>query len=151
MMTRENNEVQYPTYSDITHWIFECNRYLFLAKVHRKDSTVEPEMSGDPVAFVNKLLTSKKMSQNGSNVQYKLKFQKNQSEEYLFPKVIELPLDISEEDVLALDKTIKNIKLKNWDDLDDDKIIHAQGILLKYLNKIDDEINKETNTFSKCY
>jgi hypothetical protein len=149
-MIHENDGGEYPTYSDITHWIFECNRYLFLAKVHRNDSTVEPEISGDPVAFVNKLLTSKKMSQNGSNNQYKLKFQKNQTEEYLFPKVIELPLDISEDDVLILDKTIKNIKSKNWSEIDDNIIIRAQGILLKYLNKIDDEVNNDTNTSSKC-
>lgn len=149
-MSNDEDSEQFPTYSDITYWIFECNRFLFLAKVHKNDPSVDLK-SGDPIVFVNKLLTSKKMSQNGSNIQYTLKFQKNPKDDDLFPKVIELPINIPENDVAELTLTLKNIKSKNWKELEDDnKIINSQKILLNYLNQLDDAVNKEINNLPKC-
>jgi hypothetical protein len=142
-------EIQYeniPNLSDITSWIFECNRFLYYAKIHLDDPTFKMKFSEDPIIFVEKISTICKMSEDGSEAENTLLLLEPREKNRKIPSKHEIKIGISDKKIAELFKTINLIKLGEWNKLTPQKIEACQKILLNFFNDLKREIAKIHST-----
>jgi hypothetical protein len=142
-------EIQYeniPNLSDITSWIFECNRFLFYAKIHLDDPTFSMKFSEDPVIFVEKISSICKMSDEGEETENTLLLLEPREKNRKIPSKQEIKIGISDKKIAELIKTINLIKQGDWDKLTPRKIEMCQKILLNFFNDLKKEIAKIHST-----
>lgn len=122
--------------NEITHWIHECNRYLFLAKVHLKDPSVHPQINGDPINYIETILNLGKVSPEEEVTLHKLLLQEpgEESAIVLLKDSIEFKVDITEDKILNLKQIFEKISLEMWKDIELEDIQYSQKILLELLN-----------------
>lgn len=122
------------SHADVRHWIHECNRYLFLAKVHLDDPSVHPIIEGDPINYIDKLIN---VSQIDIEEESQMKFLIDRSEKEstaVSPKeIVNFEFDLPNGEISNLRQTFEQISLNVWDDIRLDKIEHAQKILYTLL------------------
>ena len=123
--------------NDCTHWIHECNRFLFLAKVHLQEPSVTPQISGDPINYIETIINMSNIRKEGIPAT-KLLVQ-NFGEESTAIDItaeIEFKIDVPTEEVSELKATFEKIHAGNWMDLDRTKIEKSQEILYNLLKSI---------------
>ena len=126
--------------NDVTFWIYQCNLYLFLAKVYKIKHITKPEINGDALEYIEKLSKITKMTQKGQGSTKKLLLvgpMSNFSNNYC---EYDLNISFPESELNEISQTIIKINNDDWDDVDVNGIEKSQAILLKILKKIKAEV-----------
>lgn len=121
--------------NDITHWIHECNRYLFLAKVHLKEPTVHPQIAGDPVHYIETIFNLGKVSPEEEMTSHKLLLQEPGEESTIVSvkDTTEFKFDLSRDEISQLKQMFEKISSKNWEEIELKDIERSQKILCDLL------------------
>lgn len=105
------NEIQLVDY---IHRIHECNRYLFLAKVHiAGNESVIPKIDGDPISYIETIV-------NVDNINTK----------------VPIKIKLSHKEIQQLRVIFNRIKNNDWHSLEKNNIEKAQEILLRLLDNV---------------
>ncbi len=131
-------------FNDITHWIHECNRYLFLTKIHLIHPSVFPEISGDPINYIETIINLGNVSSEEEASSPKLLLHEPGEEPTIISlkDSIEFKIDLSPEKISYLKQTFKNISSKNWGEINQDNIESSQQILYELLLLIKKGVNE---------
>ena len=123
---------------DCAYWVHECNRYLFLAKVHiKEDKSVIPKIDGDPLNYIDIIINISNIKTDDISDTHKLVVDRPGEEAaILISREFKLEIDLSEEDIQYLRKIFSDIVNSNWNDLEIGDIELAQGILYRLLRSI---------------
>ena len=122
------------SHADVRHWIHECNRYLFLAKVHLDDPSVHPIIDGDPINYIDKLINVSQIDiEEESHMKFLIDMSEKESTAVLPKEIVNFELDLPNGEISNLKQTFEQISSSTWDDIQLDKIEHAQEILYKLL------------------
>ena len=126
------------SHADIKHWIHECNRYLFLAKVHSYDSSVRPYIDGDPINYIDKLINVSQIDTEKDNppMKFLIEVSGKESTAVLAKEISNFEFDLPEGEIFNLKQTFEQISSSDGDDIQLDKIEHAQEILYKLLKSM---------------
>jgi hypothetical protein len=130
--------------NDITHWLHECNRFLFLAKVHLDNHPdVDPICDGDPVSYLETIENLSKVQTNDSGLSQKLLIQdpKKGSALVSLARDIHITIKVPSDDISDLKSTFISIQQKEWKNLDPDKIENAQEILYKIFHSVKESLS----------
>jgi hypothetical protein len=133
-----------PNLNDITSWVFECNRFLFYAKIRLSDPTYTMKFFDDPIAYVEKISSVCKLSNTGRDTPNALLLLNPKEKSQKIPSVHEINIKISKKKINILINTIKLIKLGKWKKLNLEKIEICQKILLDFFNAFKKEVAKIT-------
>lgn len=130
--------------NDIIHWFHECNRYLFLAKVHLEDPSVEPQIAGDPIHYMETILSFGKTHAEEEMTIHTLLLQEpgEDSTAVLLKDTTEFKFDLSKEEILQLKQMFERISSKNWKEIGKKDIELSQKILCDLLISTKKELNK---------
>ncbi len=119
--------------NEYEYLIYETNKYLFLARIHFKDSTVIPEIGGDPIAYTDLLL------QYGRKIRSRI----IEESKCLTPSTERVPAPDEpmpcsrnfeiESEINMIKEVLEKIQSGRWDDLREEKIIESQTALQKIL------------------
>ena len=126
-------------HADINHWIHECNRYLFLAKVHLKDRSIYPKIDGDPIKYIDNLINLSKIQseKNSSNMKFLIENVGEESTVVPVIEVINFKFDLPNNEISNLKQTFEKISSNDWENIHLDKIEYAQKLLYKSLKSME--------------
>jgi hypothetical protein len=132
--------------NDITHWLHECNRYLFLAKVNLdriKRNSDEPEVipvsDDDPRKYIETIVNLSKVQSGGNEVlSPRLLIQDPRDGPALvsLSRDIHIKITVSSEDISTLKQVLNLIHEKDWNNLDVKRVENAQVILYGLLTSV---------------
>ena len=125
--------------ADINYWIHECNRYLFLAKVHLKDKSIFPKIDGDPINLIDKLIKISQILEEKDSSSIKFLMEKPGDESTAIPvkDIVDFKFDLPKEEMSILKQIFEQISKNDWNNLQLDKIESAQEILCKSLKSME--------------
>jgi len=138
-------DIQYeniPNLNDITNWIFECNRFLFFAKVKLSDPTYSMKFYEDPIVYVEKISSVCKLSNGGGNNSNTLLMLNPKEKHQKLPSVYEIKIKIAKKKLSLLHKTISLIKAGEWTKIRVEEIEECQKILLLFFNALKRQVGK---------
>ena len=126
-------------HADINHWIHECNRYLFLAKVHLKNKSIYPIIDGDPINYIDNLINLSQIQseKNSSNVKFLIENVGEESTVVPVIEVINFKFDLPNNEISNLKQTFEKISSNDWENIHLDKIEYAQKLLYKSLKSME--------------
>ena len=126
-------------HADINYWVHECNRYLFLAKVHLKDKSINPLIDGDPINFIDNLINLSQISTEDGSSHKKFLLEKAGEESIVIPvkDIINFKFDLPKDEISILKQTFEQISTDDWDNIKLEKIESAQEILCKSLKSME--------------
>lgn len=139
MCKEKNNDQNDISLIDCAHWVHECNRYLFLAKVHvAGNGSIIPRIDGDPLNYIETIINISDLKAEVISNANRLATEspeRGTSSPYI---AVKLPLKtkLSEEEVRHLRQTFGNIRSNDWNALKNDDILWAQAILCRLLEEI---------------
>ena len=126
-------------HADINHWIHECNRYLFLAKVHLKYKSIYPIIDGDPINYIDNLINLSQIQSEKSSSNVKFLIENAGEESTVVPviEVINFKFDLPNNEISNLKQTFEKISSNDWENIHLDKIEYAQKLLYKSLKSME--------------
>jgi hypothetical protein len=125
-----------PSISDCSYWIYETERFLFLAKIYLEERKEKPEINGDPINYIEAIINLGTINEdNTASPQRSLLLI---SEEEPLPIAINenIKFELSEIDTPELIGTLRMIKEDRWDELSLGKIEISESILYNILKEI---------------
>ena len=131
-----------PNLNDIMSWVFECNRFLFCAKIRLTDPSYNMKFYEDPLVYVEKISSICRLSNESRDSPHALLLLNPKEKSQKIPSLCEINIKISKKKISVLLKTITLIKLEKWEEITKENIEICQKILLDFFNKLKREVAK---------
>lgn len=125
-----------PSISDCSYWIYETERFLFLAKIYLDERKEKPKINGDPINYIEAIINLGTINEdNTASSQRSLLLI---SEEEPLPIALNenIKFELSEIDTPELMGTLRMIKEDRWEELSLGKIEISESILYNILKEI---------------